>query len=378
MSQFLSVPLKWTGEVDLVKPITSLISQSRSLTSSDKDSLQELQSLRNKMVLTIQNKNYTDAALRDLQNYFDQLGNLELKIPFSKLKIYFKWLDCFDKGSWLGTNVQYTMTTNLLYEKACVLFNIAALSTQLGASVDCNNALDDDLKKAVRMYQSAAGLFSAISVPLPESSTEKKPTPDLSTETALALSSVCLVQGQEVVMKKAVSDGKKDAVLAKISQQTATMYRETLSLMENPTVKTLLSREWLTTCSGKIHLYSGLSHWFQSRVCNEEKKIGEEISRLEIAANSLKKAKAELSTQFQHDIDNYIDKSSDALKVAKKDNDFIYHEKVPSEEELAAVAGAVVVQKIPLSVKFLPDCSDLFSTMPVLDPSAKKHECTVS
>ena len=76
MSQFLSVPLKWTGEVDLVKPITSLISQSRSLTSSDKDSLQELQSLRNKMVLTIQNKNYTDAALRDLQNYFDQLGEL--------------------------------------------------------------------------------------------------------------------------------------------------------------------------------------------------------------------------------------------------------------------------------------------------------------
>ena len=28
------------------------------------------------MVLTIQNKNYTDAALRDLQNYFDQLGEL--------------------------------------------------------------------------------------------------------------------------------------------------------------------------------------------------------------------------------------------------------------------------------------------------------------
>lgn len=82
MSQFLSVPLKWTGDVDLVKPITSLISQSRSLTSSDKDSLQELQSLRNKMVLTIQNKNYTDAALRDLQNYFDQLGELSLLLRF--------------------------------------------------------------------------------------------------------------------------------------------------------------------------------------------------------------------------------------------------------------------------------------------------------
>lgn len=71
-----------------------------------------------------------------------------MKIPFSKLKIYFKWLDSFDKGSWLGGNIQYTMTTNLLYEKACVLFNIAALASQLGANSDNSN--DDEMKRAVK------------------------------------------------------------------------------------------------------------------------------------------------------------------------------------------------------------------------------------
>ena len=38
------------------------------------------------------------------------------------------------------------------------------------------------------MFQLAAGLFSAVSAPVPESSTEQKPTPDLSSECAQALS----------------------------------------------------------------------------------------------------------------------------------------------------------------------------------------------
>ena len=64
------------------------------------------------------------------------LGNLEAKVPFSGLKIYFKWLSCFDTSSWLSSNVPFTMTTNLLYEKACVLFNIAAFLTQAADAYD--------------------------------------------------------------------------------------------------------------------------------------------------------------------------------------------------------------------------------------------------
>ena len=36
--------------------------------------LNELQSLRNKMVATINNKTFTETALFDTQRYFDQLG----------------------------------------------------------------------------------------------------------------------------------------------------------------------------------------------------------------------------------------------------------------------------------------------------------------
>ena len=48
----------------------------------------------------------------------------------------------------MSSNVPYTMTTNLLYEKACVLFNIAAMATQIGAKVE--SGAEEDMKKSVR------------------------------------------------------------------------------------------------------------------------------------------------------------------------------------------------------------------------------------
>ena len=70
----IAIPLKDTGEVDLTKPISSLLSGGRSLTADDRASLAELQALRAKMVSSIKNKTFSEAALRDMENYFDQLG----------------------------------------------------------------------------------------------------------------------------------------------------------------------------------------------------------------------------------------------------------------------------------------------------------------
>merc|ERR1712106_335292 len=163
MTELLCIPLKQTGEVDLIKPIKSVISSSRSSTTQDVNCLTELQNLRIKMVTAIKNQQFSETSLEDAQNYFDQIGHLESKIPFNKTKIYFKWLDAFDKGSWFGGSIPYTMSTNLLYEKACVLFNIAALSTQVASSQ--NQETEEGLKCSTILLQSAAGIFSALTVP---------------------------------------------------------------------------------------------------------------------------------------------------------------------------------------------------------------------
>jgi len=377
----LAVSLKETSDVDLVKPIKSFISASRSVSGAENVALAELQTLRNKMVLTIKNKNYTEAALVDMQTYFDQLGNLETRVPFNKLKIYFKWLDSFDNRSWLGGSIPYTMTTNLLYEKACVLFNIAALATQISRNsqkADDEVTSEESLKTSVRMFQFAAGLFSAVSAPVPESSTEQKPTPDLGSECAQALSELCLAQAQEVVLRKAISDNKKDAVIAKISHKSGLMFEETYRLLEIPSVKALVPKDWLSVCAGKSKLFCGLSHWFMSKSCKENKEIGEEISRLQLAETNLQSAKASLPSQFQGDLSLWISTVQDALTSAKKDNELIYFEKVPLAEDLSVIEGATVVKAIPLADKFLENGNDLFASMPVFDPSAKRSDCVIS
>jgi len=369
MSELLCIPLKLTGDVDLVKPLKSVISASRSVNHVDNNSLTELQNLRNKIVASIKNKDYTEQALEDTQNYFDQISNLESKIPFSATKIYFKWLDAFDKGSWFGGSAPYTMSTNLLYEKACILFNVAALCTQVGSKQDLT--VEEGMKKAVKMFQMAAGILAAVSTPPPSSPSEQKPTPDLSPESAQALSCLCVAQAQEVILMKAIQDGKKEGIVAKLAKHTHNLYSETGTLLQKDNVKAMWDANWATTISSKEQLYGGLAHLHVGLLDKAESRFGQAIARLQLAENLLSKVQGAGATKWQ-------ELCSIALKEVRKDNDLIYFEKVPKSEELGAIDGAAVAKPTPLQSQFLPGGRNLFAEMAVVDGSAKKTECVIS
>lgn len=364
----LGVPLKVVGEVDLVKPLSNLTS-SKSYPPSVTESLVMLQSLRTRMVATIRDKECTLEALQHMQNYFDQLGNLENKIPFSEAKIYFKWLNAFDRQGWLGgltsTTTAYTMSTNLLYEKACVLFNIAALSSLLASSQRLDS--EEGLKTATMQFQNAAGVFSALSVPLPQGSTEQKPTEDLMPECLEALSCLCLAQAQQCLVLKATKDSKKDAIVAKLAAHARDLFGKAREKMESEKVRGLWEREWTATVTSKHALYSGLTQLHQAGVCQEQGKIGEKIARLQKAKEFLS-GHPELHTRAEA-----------LLKEAVKDNEFIYHERIPEAEVLELIVPAALVKASPLPSKFLPGEKDLFSEMPAWgEIKMKKEECCVS
>ena len=61
-------------------------------------------------------------------------------------------------------------------------------------------------------------------------------------------------------------------------------------------------KDWLSVCAGKSKLFSGLSHWFMSKSCKENKSIGEEISRLQLAETNLQSAKSTLPSSIQERI----------------------------------------------------------------------------
>ena len=181
-------------------------------------------------------------------------------------------------------------------------------------------------------------------------------------------------------MRKAILENKKESVIAKIAARTGLMYAETFKLMEAPAVKTMFSAmSWQNVCSGKQKSFDGISQWFHSRICNEAKSIGEEICRLQIAEKNLLEAKAEFqSVGHSSDITSWIDQVQEALKTARKDNEFIYFEKIPLAEDLTAIEGPAVVKSVPLTSKLLENDVNIFINMIAVDPNAKKSECVIS
>ena len=365
MPELLCVPLKVVGEVDLVKPLGGLL-KTKKYPDSVTASLQVLQGLRARMVAVIRTKEVTESGLEAMHSYYDQLGNLETKIPFAQAKIYFKWLDAFDKGGWLGEDfAAYTMSTSLVYEKACVLFNIAALSTQLAGAQEQEQ--EEGLKRATQLLQSAAGVFSAMTIPLPATSTEQKPTKDLSPACLEALASLCLAQAQDCVLQKALRDQKKPVVVAKLASHAKKLYLETGLALGVEEVKGMWESHWVGRVEGRGRECRGLVELQQSLVCKEAGRHGERIARLQEAVKHLAGSK------------DLLAEAEAGLKEAVKDNEFIYHERVPAVDSLDPVVGAAVVKATPLSGRWREGGEDIFREMPPWgEVKIKKEECVVS
>ena len=62
-------------------------------------------------------------------------------------------------------------------------------------------------------------------------------------------------------------------------------------------------------------------------MCNEQKSVGEEIARLRQAVELFKSAETRSGNLGQ--VSEHIGRAQSLLADAIKDNDFIYHERVP-------------------------------------------------
>ncbi|CAG7817435.1 unnamed protein product [Allacma fusca] len=300
-------------------------------------------------------------ALEVLYRYYDQISILETKIPSHEVQIPFKWKDAFDKGSIFGGKVSLTVAS-LGYEKACVLFNIAAMQSQI-ASLHRISDTDEELKSSARLFQLSSGIFghlkSAASV-----MGGQEPTPDLNPETLSALSTLMLAQAQEVFVTKAIQDKMKDAIVAKLCAQAEELYADSMRQLQKDTVKHLWDKEWLPTVAGKQAAFLALGHFFQAQVNATNKKIGEQIARLSHSIETFKIAQQRSGNP--NFFSDYANKASRLLAEAKKDNDFIYHERIPESGSLAAiekVQSARLAKPLPVGERLSTNFKDLFDEL---------------
>uniref|UniRef100_A0A7N8WVH3 Programmed cell death 6 interacting protein n=1 Tax=Mastacembelus armatus TaxID=205130 RepID=A0A7N8WVH3_9TELE len=313
MATFISVPLKKSSEVDLVKPLSKFVTATYP-TGEDQGeylrAVEELNKLRKNALGRPLDKH--ESSLEILLRYYDQLCAVEPKFPFSEnqLCLTFTWKDAFDKGS---------------------LF---------GGSVKLGNGAFGHIKDTV---------LSALS---------REPTMDISPETVGTLSIIMLAQAQEVFFLKATSDKMKDAVIAKLANQAADFYGDAFKQCQ---YKDNLPKEVLPVLAAKHCIMQANAELHQSALAKQKKRFGEEIARLQHAAELVKTVASRYDEYVS--VKDLTDKINRALTAAKKDNDFIYHDRVPEVKDLEHIGKAALVKATtitpPLSQKF----TDLFEKM---------------
>ncbi|XP_032125361.1 programmed cell death 6-interacting protein isoform X2 [Sapajus apella] len=358
MATFISVQLKKTSEVDLAKPLVKFIQQTYPSGGEEQAqycrAAEELSKLRRAAVGRPLDKH--EGSLETLLRYYDQICSIEPKFPFSENQICltFTWKDAFDKGSLFGGSVKLALAS-LGYEKSCVLFNCAALASQIAAEQNLDN--DEGLKIAAKHYQFASGAFLHIKETV-LSALNREPTVDISPDTVGTLSLIMLAQAQEVFFLKATRDKMKDAIIAKLANQAADYFGDAFKQCQ---YKDTLPKEVFPVLAAKHCIMQANAEYHQSILAKQQKKFGEEIARLQHAAELIKTVASRYDEYVN--VKDFSDKINRALTAAKKDNDFIYHDRVPDLKDLDPIGKATLVKSTPVNVPISQKFTDLFEKM---------------
>ncbi|NWX88625.1 PTN23 phosphatase, partial [Nothoprocta ornata] len=268
-----------------------------------------------------------------LRKYFGQLHYLQSRIPMGaeqEAAVPVAWTEIFS-----GKTVTHE---DIKYEQACILYNLGALHSMLGA-------MDKRVSE-----ECAAGAFTYLRDHFPHSYSV-----DMSHQILNLNINLMLGQAQECLLEKSMLDNRKSFLVARISAQVVDYYKEACRALENSETASLLGKiqkDWKKLVQMKIYYFAAVAHLHMGKQAEEQQKFGERViyfqSALDKLNEAIKLAKGQPET-VQEALRFTMDVIGGKYNSAKKDNDFIYHEAVPALDTLQAVKGAPLVKALPVN-----------------------------
>ncbi|KAF3039132.1 pH-response regulator protein palA/rim20 [Didymella heteroderae] len=339
-SNILFLPFRKSHSVNLTEAIKQYISskydQHPDMFKADLETIEKLRST------AIHAQEPHPSNIPKLQQYAAQLVWLSGKFPVD-IGVEFPWYPA------LGYNTSRPVSrNNLRYELANILFNLAAMYSQLAMS--SNRSTPDGLKVAANNFCLAAGTISHLrNTVLPELRTE--PPEDMDLMTLDCLEKLMLAQGQECFWQKAVKDGLKDATIAKLAARVSDLYNEAC---EAGIQSDSVSSEWIHHMTAKHHHFAAAAQYRAACDALEKRKYGEEVARLKdslVCVNEALKEQRYINKVVLADLNGLKNRVTEDLKRAEKDNDMIYLLPVPPKAELKILDRAnMVVSRVPKEI----------------------------
>ncbi|KAJ3284601.1 bck1-like resistance to osmotic shock [Borealophlyctis nickersoniae] len=360
VSPLLHAPTKRTDEVDFAPSFRSYIATTY---QDDPDKYATEIATLNRLRQDTRGAG-KDVTGRDiLYRYYGQLELLDLRFPVEEkgVKVLFTWYDAFSSKS----VSQYSIA----YEKACIIFNIAATCSSIGAFQ--NRFEPAGLKTAFNYFQAAAGLFAYIN-----DNFLHAPSQDMSRDSVKTLVDLMLAQAQECFIEKVLMEKKKGALVAKLAAQVSHVYNNVVDGMTNETISGQFQKAWIDLVRVKAKHFHAVSCYHKSFQLETEGKSGENVGLLTLAetlakeahklANSFQSSHSSFTTAAQNPTSSSSGSGQttsaasalvEATKVSlnliterktaiTKDNDIIYHEAVPNVDTLPAIEKLNAVKPI--------------------------------
>ncbi|CAK7563655.1 MAG: pH-response regulator protein palA/rim20 [Sporothrix epigloea] len=287
------------------------------------------------------------SGIKKLQAYAGQLAWISGKFPV-EIGAEFAWYPA------LGYNVDRPVVQkNLKFERANVLYNLAALYAQL--AIGTSHADADGLKAAASYFGHAAGVLGYLrDTVLVDADLANCVPEDMDAATLNCLMQLMLAQAQESFWMRAVSERYKDATIAKLAARLSDYYD---AAGEAALKSDAISRAWIHHVSAKHHHFAAAAQYRASLDCLEKRRYGEEVARLQDAlscvAEGLKESRGGyLGKTIVDDLNGLKRRVEEDLKRAERDNDVIYLNIVPRKSELKILERANMAKpRVPPQVE---------------------------
>ncbi|XP_008308943.1 rhophilin-2 isoform X2 [Cynoglossus semilaevis] len=247
----IALGLKETKEVDFSTPFKDFILEHYSEDgNSYEDEIADMMDLRQACRTPSRN----EEGVELLAKYFSHLPLIESRFfsPNHQPGIFFTWYDSF-------TGVPVCQQ-NLSLEKASILFNMAALYSQVGTR--SNRQTIGGLEEAISSFQKAAGILNH----LKETFTHT-PSYDMSPAMVSMLIRMMLAQAQECLFEKTALPGIRNQFqsLMKVAQEASKVsetYDQVHQSMIQTPIKDNVPLFWSTMAQVKTNHYRSMAHYF--------------------------------------------------------------------------------------------------------------------
>lgn len=350
----IPVSFKCTAKFDIATPLNGYLESKYGKTEAARheDAVSALQTMRND-VASVQSAN--DGCREVLARYLHALDGAAAKFPVSEtsVRIPFVWTDTLKPS-------RQVSLFSWAYERASVLFNLAALESYFACTTSRDTA--EGIEKAAKHYCTCAGLLLKLKNDVNTRLIGALPL-DMMPEGLTMLMNVQLAQAQACYYEMAQRRGMKPETLARIAGQAADLYRAASRALNEAQLADIEGGyPWGAYLRMHAASFDSASFWQMSHKARADADAtgagyGVEIAWLTVAENA-SRAAANAVQSSPHpmaaklDINNTLllqQKVAGRRAEAEKDNSKIYCNPIPPARELPAIPRAELAKPLAAS-----------------------------